>query len=48
MDLQRGMGINGQSILHITAKGGVLKFCRFLVEEAGLDANSALCKVITS
>jgi hypothetical protein len=46
MDLQREMGINGRSMLHITTKAGVLKFCRFLVEEVGLDANSALCKVI--
>ncbi|CAL4898031.1 unnamed protein product [Urochloa decumbens] len=40
MDLRRGMGINGRSMLHLAAKAGVLKFCKFLVEEAGFDANS--------
>ncbi|CAN6352275.1 unnamed protein product [Urochloa humidicola] len=40
IDLRRGMGINGRSMLHFAAKAGVLKFCKFLVEEAGFDPNS--------
>ncbi|RLM99807.1 hypothetical protein C2845_PM06G33140 [Panicum miliaceum] len=41
MDLRRGRGVNGRTMLHFAAKAGLLDLCRFLVEEAGFDANSA-------
>ncbi|KAJ1266225.1 hypothetical protein BS78_08G135000 [Paspalum vaginatum] len=40
MDLHRGRGANGRSMLHLAVAGGVLHLCRYLVEEAGFDVNS--------
>jgi ankyrin repeat protein len=41
VDLRRAKDAEGQTALHFAAAKGYLDMCKFLVEESGLDVNSA-------
>ncbi|CAN6356872.1 unnamed protein product [Urochloa humidicola] len=41
MDLRKAKDPDGWNVLHFAAFMGRLEVCRFLVEESGLDVNSA-------
>lgn len=41
MDLRRAKDAEGHTTLHFAAAKGFLDSCKFLVEESGLDVDSA-------